>query len=122
MLRRLLALILALACAFAPVTWAFELQNTAADDCCCGSKCACPGPDCAAPPTARTQAAPTNLPATAQRAIAAQPKARVATLVFARFLSDSHREPGTSLRIRYADTAPAAASVALFQAHCSLRI
>jgi hypothetical protein len=123
MLRRLLALVLAVTCAFAPVAQAFEVGATEAESCCCGSTCACPPTDCAPAP-----AAPTTVRApvasTEQRALAARPRIRVATAAFARFLSAPMPEPALTARTRapHAEGPAPADSVALYEAHCSYRI
>jgi hypothetical protein len=125
-LRRLFALMLALTCALAPASGAWDLASLAADeDCCCGTKCPCPPTECAPAPLTRT-ASPSQPATTAeQRSIAAKPRARVATTVFLRFVSAPFQEPATSVRQPHAATpdglAPAD-SVALFKAHCSFLI
>lgn len=125
MLRRLFALILALACAFAPATWAFDLANAAsADSCCCGTQCACPPTDCAPPPAAPTNTTPPSAPATEQRTTAARPRARALTAFFAHFLSAPSAEPALTVRTRatHADGFAPAARAALYEAHCSFLI
>lgn len=121
MLRRLCAIILMLACALAPVLPA-HAYTTEAEDCCCGATCPCPVTDCAPPATPTSVPAPTNVVALEQRAQLNKPAARVARAVFAAFVS--HPETNDSARrVRplAARLAPAA-SVGLFQAHCSLRL
>ena len=121
MLRRLCALILMLACALAPVLPAQALTADA-EDCCCGATCPCPVTDCAPLPGSPTVPVPTNIAAVEQRAEAKKPAARAARQVFALFLSVSETDSAPALRLSSAQPAAPAASVALFQAHCSLRL
>jgi hypothetical protein len=122
MLRRLCTLMLMLACALAPVRFAFAVETTA-EHCCCGKACACtPSNTCAPLPGSPTPAPqPTAATAVEERAAATKPTVRVARLVFAHFVSLSDRDATRSIRID-PDGHPPAASVALFQAHCSLLI
>ena len=127
MLRRVFALILALACAFAPALWAIEQAAPAAtaDSCCCGTACPCPPTDCAPPPTAPTNSAPQSTASAAeQRTLAAKPRARAATVFFAHFLSAPSSEPALTVRTRatHADGFAPAARVPLYEAHCSFLI
>lgn len=119
MLRRVLALILAFTCAFAPGLAAFEAAP--AEDCCCSKKCPCPVTECA--PPAATPSAKTANPASAvEQRIVTKARARVARAAFAHFVSTRSAEPLLSVRAGHARAERPAASVALFQAHCSLLI
>jgi hypothetical protein len=124
MLRRLLALILALTCAFAPAALAIEQPSAESSACCCGTSCPCPPTDCAPPPAAPTRSAAPSLPATAQRAVAAQARARTAEPFFLRFSAALAAEPALTLRVRFTCAAGLAppARVALYTAHCSFLI
>lgn len=120
MLRRVLALILAFTCAFAPGLAAFELAAPV-EDCCCSKKCPCPVTECA--PPAATPASKTANPASAvEQRVVTKARARVARAAFAHFLTARSVEPMLSVRADLARAERPAGSVALFQAHCSLLI
>lgn len=120
MLRRVLSLILAFTCAFAPGLVAFELAAPA-EDCCCSKKCPCPVTECA--PPAATPSSKTANPASAvEQRIVTKARARIARAAFAHFISTRSVEPVLSVRADRANAERRAASVALFQAHCSLLI
>lgn len=121
MLRRLTALLLALACVFTLALPAHETE-TAADDCCGTgpkSSCCCPR-DCAPPPASPSRTAPTAIAAVETRAATAKPAAR---LLFVRaFALFSTENLVTLPRALPRAAAVPAASVPLFEAHCSLLI
>lgn len=121
MLRRLCALILMLTCAFAPVLPAQAVTGEA-EDCCCGTSCPCPPTDCAPPPSAPSVPASSSVAALEQRAPAKKPAVRVARAVFAVFLSRPDRFVAPRTHPSTVECATPAASVGLFQAHCSLRL
>ena len=120
MLRRLLAFVLAVACACAPVMGAFAVADHQANDCCCGTKCPCPPVQQNTPRTAN--AAPTTAPSASveERAAARKPSARQARAPFSPFLALWELSPAA--RRSASDRVGPAAGVALFQAHCSLLI
>lgn len=119
MLRRFSALLLAIACACAPVMGMFAAEEAA--DCCCGAKCPCPPMDRGATPTVVVTSAPVATASLGQRADARKPSARSARAAFAPFISHSENLPApAAVRRSATDRAAPAASVALFQAHCSL--
>lgn len=124
MVHRIIALVLAVTCAIAPAAWAVERVTIAADAdaCCCDGACPCPPIDCAPPPAAPVSATPTSATTIEQRATAARPRARVARLEFEHLLSAPRREPALPIRATSVDRIAPTASVALFQAHCSLLI
>lgn len=124
MVRRLLAFVLALTCAFAPAALAFEQPAVETSGCCCGTSCPCPPTDCAPPPAAPTRGAAPSLPACEQRTVAAQARARFAGDFFARFSSAPSAEPALTTRVRTTHAAGLAPpdSVALYEAHCSFLI
>lgn len=120
MLSRVLALILAFTCAFAPGLAAFEFAAQT-EDCCCSNKCPCPATECAPPAT--TPSSKTINPASAvEQRIATKARARVARAAFAHFVSPRSVEPVLSVRADLVRAERPAGSVALFQAHCSLLI
>lgn len=118
MVRRCFLLILAVACALAPVVEAWALPADEAESCCCVAKCPCTPTDCAPAPAARTSN-PTPVVAAAMPSVAARKVARPDPAAFLDFLV-----PAASARTAHtwaaAGRTPApAASVALFRAHCS---
>jgi hypothetical protein len=119
MLRRVCAIVLMLACAFAPALTG-HASTEKAESCCCGAACPCPPQDCAPPPAAPLRvslAADAN--SVQQRTHAAKPAARAA-LALAWFLSLSDARTASALPVSATTSIPVADSVALFQAHCSL--
>jgi hypothetical protein len=120
MLRRLFTLILAIACACAPVAEAFAAEAHKTEDCCCGAKCPCTPLPQSVPTSATTAPAPVSPAALEARAAARKPAARQTRAPFSPFLSFSEISPAA--RRSAPDRAGATASVVLFQAHCSLRI
>jgi hypothetical protein len=123
MLRRFCAVLLMLACALAPVVPAPASTATETADCCCGAKCACDtNRECASAPTAPVRAPQVVTAGLEQRVVATKPTVRVAFAAFARRLPLSGKISASSVRPASANRGAAAASVALFQAHCSLRI
>ena len=117
MLSRLITVILAIACACAPVAGAIAAEAHEAGDCCCGAKCPCPPLDRGAPTAARANLAPAVLE---HRAESRQRAARVARAPFAAFIFSSDNSLAPTVRLATANCALTAARVALFQAHCSL--
>ena len=121
MLRRALALLLTLASVIATAMPAADSSLAAPATCCCGDTCGgnCQPRDCApAPAPAHSPASTATLE---QRAAAAKPAARVA-LAFASPSSFSEKISARRARVSHAAPSGAAVSVALFQAHCSLRL
>jgi hypothetical protein len=122
MFRRLFTLILMLACAFAPALPGRDAAAKQKADCCCASDSSttCPR-ECAPPPAAPVRAPLTLNAPVDQRATAAKPALRIARVLFFHFVSLAQNEARPAVQ-----PAPvrlvAAASVALFQAHCSLLI
>lgn len=128
MLRRLTALFLALACAFALALPAHETSDAPGqkNDCCCGPDVAstCGDRDCAPQPGAPSGVRTTAVATTEQQAPAAKATTRISRRAFAAFLSffSPEKYSATPVRTPFADRVAPAASVALFQAHCSLLI
>lgn len=123
MLRRLCALILVIACACAPVLGAFAaVTDEAHASCCCGAKCPCPPTDRGVPPATGVNPAPVATASLERRADARKPVPRVARAPFASFVSGPKNSSALPVRPSAAVRAARAASVALFQAHCSLLI
>ena len=120
MLRRLATLLLAIACACAPVVAALTPVADATDDCCCGTKCPCPPANRPAPTTAGANLAPAATASIERRTAVRKPSSRQARAAFAAFLSDSEDSAAPAAFAAANERAATAASVALFQAHCSL--
>ena len=119
MIRRLFVFALMLASALAP---AMPIAQTEDASSCCASGCGAPcRPDCALPPVSSARTAVADVATVEHRATAAKPAARAAerpthpTLLTGILFAPSAR--GFS-----PERAVPAASVALFQAHCSLRL
>lgn len=125
MVRRVYSLLLMLACVFAPVGPALAgMLAVDSDACCCATSCACaPMTGCAPAPSSSQRAAPSVGATVEQAANATKPAARVLRFVFAQALAfpAAHGAPTFSVPAPR-DVAGVAASVALFQAHCSLRL
>jgi hypothetical protein len=120
MLRRALALVLTLASVIALAVPAAEFAPAAPATCCCGGACdntRCPARDCAPPASVARASVPAA--AVEQRAAAARP-ARIA--VAASFSKKISALSARRARVPHAALPGAAARVALFQAHCSLRL
>lgn len=119
MSRRLCALLLVLVCAIAPALPALEFAAKADDDCACGHDC-CAAKDCAPPPAAPVRA-PLAAATVESRQVAAKPATR-AVFSFACALFSAQKISAAPAVASVARVAASAASVALFQAHCSLRL
>jgi hypothetical protein len=112
-----------LACALAPVVPAPASTATDTADCCCGAKCVCDtNRECTPAPTAPVRAPQVVTAGLEQRVVAAKPVVRVAFAACARRLPLSAKILASSVRPTSANRGAAAGGVALFQAHCSLRI
>ncbi|MEO6243954.1 MAG: hypothetical protein ABIQ12_00855 [Opitutaceae bacterium] len=119
MLRRLFTLMLAIACACAPVLAASALAQHEPDTCCCAGKCPCPPTDAIPPRSTANYVTPIASAAIEEQAKARRPASRHLraerhSLIF------SAITPAGALRAQLIFSP--APSVALFQAHCSLRI
>ncbi len=116
MLRRFCALLLTLACAFAPAVPTRAALPAKADDCCCHRKCACDMPnDCAPAPAAPLRTLQVVTVATEQRVAAARPAPRQLFATFVRLLSASEEASGFARPVCRAS----AAMAPLFAVHCS---
>ncbi|PAW68399.1 MAG: hypothetical protein B9S34_02575 [Opitutia bacterium Tous-C1TDCM] len=118
MVRRLFLLILACACALAPVHAAWTIAADAAESCCCPSKCPCTPTDCAPAPASRT-ASPTPLAPAAVPSAGVRQLARPARPAFSVFVSSAPSDRAALSRAPEFRTPAPAATSALFRAHCS---
>ncbi len=118
MVRRCFLLVLAFACAFAPVSAAWALSAEEADSCCCAAKCPCTPTDCAPAPVARTSAS-APLAAAAVQSVAVRKCARPDRSAFLEFLSPAATGRAALARAACRKVPAPAATSALFRAHCS---
>jgi hypothetical protein len=118
MVRRCFLLILALACALAPVSAAWALPAEEAESCCCAAKCPCTPTDCAPAPAARASAS-APLVAAAVQTVAVRKCARPDRGAFLDFLLPAAIGRATLARVADRQRPAPAATAALFRAHCS---